>query len=59
MTEYGLRIKNDSNNLQTEQYYHYETNQRLSTNICKRCYRLLPSYLQIHYTKEKLDEKKR
>jgi hypothetical protein len=44
----------DDDYYQTEQHSHYETNQRLDKNICKWCYRLLPSYLQTHYIKEEI-----
>jgi len=34
-----------------ENVYEYQTNQRLDKNICKSCYRLLPTYLQDNYKK--------
>ena len=40
----------------SEKGYEYQTNQRLDKNICKSCYRLLPTYLQNNY--EKVSERK-
>ena len=40
-----------------ENVYEQTHHQRLDKKICKRCYRLLPTYLQDYYTKVNEDRR--